>query len=162
MVLVFLDNLQFEATKFETRTMPTPDLKGKELIYWIKVETRDKRLMFDLQSFLKGAPQIIELKVPSAFIVAKTELETHRVSISKVQQEDSNDQPSTNKEIAPQDNVVVAKSQSRNSGPRIDMESGEDWVPKDDPVDSRLFVIEVILRRALPPETAKQSQSPYG
>src|ERR1700747_2757745 len=79
MVLIFLNNLQFEADKFETRTMPTPNMKGKEIIYWITLGTEDKRLATDLQRFLEGAPKFIDLRVPSAFISAKTELESYRV-----------------------------------------------------------------------------------
>jgi hypothetical protein len=78
MVLVILNEMRFEATKFETRTMPTPDMKGKEVIYWIKVETRDKRLATELHRFLSGSSQYIELHVPSAFIAAKTELEDYK------------------------------------------------------------------------------------
>jgi hypothetical protein len=78
MVLVIMNELKFEASKFETRTMPTPDMKGKEVIYWIKVETRDKRLATELHRFLTGSAQYIELRVPSAFIAAKTELEDYR------------------------------------------------------------------------------------
>ncbi len=56
--------------------MPTPNMKGKEMIYWIRVETQEKRLVTDLEYFLKGASQQIDLRVPSAFIAAKVELET--------------------------------------------------------------------------------------
>src|ERR1700752_3556588 len=79
MVLIFLNSIQFEADKFETRTMPTPNMKGKEMIYWIKVSTDDKRLAQELQRFLDGAPKFIDLRVPSAFISVKTELESFRV-----------------------------------------------------------------------------------
>lgn len=78
MVLVILNEVKFEATKFETRTMPTPDFKGKEMIYWIKVDTSDKRLVTDLQRFLDGSSQHINLRVPSAFIAARTELEGYK------------------------------------------------------------------------------------
>jgi len=78
MVLVILGGLQFEAEKFETRTMPTPDLKGKEMIYWIKVSTSDKRLITELRRFLEGSAKNIDLRVPGAFVWAKTELENYR------------------------------------------------------------------------------------
>ncbi len=73
MVIIFLNNIQFEADRFETRTMPTPNMKGKEVIYWIKVSTEDKRLASDIQKFLESAPRFIELRVPNAFISTKTE-----------------------------------------------------------------------------------------
>src|SRR5208283_4276786 len=79
MVIIFLNNIQFEADRFETRTMPTPNMKGKEVIYWIKVSTDDKRLASDIQKFLESAPRFIELRVPSAFVSTKTELESFRV-----------------------------------------------------------------------------------
>lgn len=78
MVLIILNEIRFEASKFETRTMPTPDMKGKETIYWIQVETQDKRLVTDLQRFLGGSSQYMELRVPSAFIAVKTELESYK------------------------------------------------------------------------------------
>jgi hypothetical protein len=77
-VLIILNEIKFEATKFETRTMPTPDMKGKEMIYWIKVDTTDRRLVTELQRFLGGSSQYIELKVPSAFIGVRTELEAYK------------------------------------------------------------------------------------
>jgi hypothetical protein len=83
MVLVMLNEIRFEASKFESRTMPTPDMKGKEVIYWIKVETRDKRLATDLQRFLSGSAKYIDLRVPSAFIATKTELEDYRPQSSR-------------------------------------------------------------------------------
>lgn len=79
MVVILLNSIQFEADRFETRTMPTPNMKGKEVIYWIKVGTDDKRLASDIQKFLEGAPRYIDLKVPSAFISTRTELESFRV-----------------------------------------------------------------------------------
>jgi hypothetical protein len=75
LVVIILNSIQFEAERFETRTMPTPNMKGKEVIYWIKVNTTDKRLATEIQKFLDGAPRFIELKVPSAFISTRTELE---------------------------------------------------------------------------------------
>jgi hypothetical protein len=77
-VLIILNEIKFDASKFETRTMPTPDMKGKETIYWILVETQDKRLVTDLQRFLGGASQYLELRVPSAFIAVRTELESYK------------------------------------------------------------------------------------
>ena len=74
MVLVFLGNLQFEAAKFETRTMPTPNMKVKEMIYWIRVESKDRRIVSDLENFLKSAPEHLDLRVPSAFMAASVEL----------------------------------------------------------------------------------------
>ncbi|MDG6924120.1 MAG: hypothetical protein JRN67_12620 [Nitrososphaerota archaeon] len=59
--------------------MPTPNMKGKEVIYWIKLNTEDKRLASEVQKFLESAPRFIELRVPSAFISTKTELESFRV-----------------------------------------------------------------------------------
>ena len=79
MVVIFLNSIQFEAERFETRTMPTPNLKGKEVIYWVKMGTEDKRLATEIQKFLEGAPRFIELRVPSAFISTKAELESFRV-----------------------------------------------------------------------------------
>jgi hypothetical protein len=77
-VLIILNEIKFEASKFETRTMPTPDMKNKETIYWIQVETSDKRLVTDLQRFLGGSAQYIDLRVPSAFIGVRTELEGYK------------------------------------------------------------------------------------
>ena len=77
-VLIILNEIKFEANKFETRTMPTPDMKNKETIYWIQVETSDNRLVTDLQRFLGGSAQYIELRVPSAFIGVRTELEGYK------------------------------------------------------------------------------------
>jgi hypothetical protein len=79
MVVIFLNSIQFEAERFETRTMPTPNLKGKEVIYWVKMGTEDKRLATEIQKFLESAPRFIELRVPSAFISTKAELESFRV-----------------------------------------------------------------------------------
>ncbi len=78
MVLIILNEIKFEANKFETRTMPTPDMKNKETIYWIQVETSDRRLVTDLQRFLGGSAQYIDLRVPSAFIGVRTELEGYK------------------------------------------------------------------------------------
>lgn len=133
MVLVLLGGIQFEAERFETRTMPTPDMKGKEVIYWIKVSTEDKRLASELQKFLEGAPNTFELKVPSAFVVTKTELETFRVFPQKESKQtlyQKGDEESTSNQ---------AESAERDS-----------------------FRLEIVLRRTLPETPQKQTQSPYG
>jgi hypothetical protein len=78
LVFVILGTLHFEAEKFETRTMPTPDLKGKEMIYWIRLRTLDRRLVSDLKRFLDGSGRYVDLRVPGAFIWVKTELEDAR------------------------------------------------------------------------------------
>lgn len=135
MVLIFLNNLQFEAEKFETRTMPTPNLKGKEMIYWIRVDTKDKRLLTELQTFLKGAKKIIDLKVPSAFISAQTELENFRISALR--------------------NGIEEESTVED----VRVEGGEN-VQNGGSVES--FRVEIILRRTLSETAAKPAQSPYG
>lgn len=133
MVLVLLGGIQFEAERFETRTMPTPDMKGKEVIYWIKVSTDDKRLASDLQKFLEGAPSLIELKVPSAFVSTKTELETFRVF----------PQRESKQTLAQSGESELAAKQSSSD-------------------DEDSFRLEVLLRRTLPETPQKQTQSPYG
>lgn len=133
MVLVLLGGIQFEAERFETRTMPTPDMKGKEIIYWIKVSTDDKRLASDLQKFLEGAPNLIELKVPSAFVSTKTELETFR--------------------------VFPRKESKQTLAQMGELESSTDQSSADYR-DS--FRLEVLLRRTLPETPQKQTQTPYG
>ncbi|MGA2874564.1 MAG: hypothetical protein ABSE82_03400 [Nitrososphaerales archaeon] len=135
MVIIFLNNIQFEADRFETRTMPTPNLKGKEVIYWIKVSTNDKRLASDIQKFLESAPRFIELRVPSAFISTKTELESFRVLPLR-----ESKQTVTQKE--------ELETTARDSA--VESESKEE------------FRLEVLLRRTLPETPEKQSQSPYG
>jgi hypothetical protein len=132
MVLVILNEIKFEASKFETRTMPTPDMKGKEVIYWIKVETRDKRLATELHRFLKGSSQYIELRVPSAFIVAKTELEEYRSHLPR--------------------NYSSSSSDPRSSA--LQEQQGESEEEK--------FLIEIILRRLLPESKTGHNQTPYG
>ena len=100
MVVIILNGIQFEAERFETRTMPTPSMKGKEVIYWIKLSTGDKRLASDIQKFLEGAPKFIELRVPSAFISTKTELEDfipHKEARQTIARKDSTD---TSSEVA--------------------------------------------------------------
>lgn len=134
MVLVLLDGIQFEAERFETRTMATPDMKGKEVIYWIKVTTEDKRLASDLQRFLEGGPSTIELKVPSAFVSTKTELETFRVLPRKESKQ-----------------TLAQKGESEST---TDQSSGQD--------EKGPLRLEVLLRRTLPETPQKQAQSPYG
>ena len=137
MVLIFLGNIQFEAKKFETRTMPTPTMKGKEMIYWIRVETTEKRLVTELDNFLKGAPQHMDLKVPSTFIAANVELENYTPYV-------------------PDDRVEKSEDQ------REPLEhSGKEGNQLDAKVD-RTYAIEIILRRTLPDQPAKHAQSPYG
>ena len=135
MVIIFLNNIQFEADRFETRTMPTPNLKGKEVIYWIKVSTNDKRLASDIQKFLEGAPRFIELRVPSAFISTKTELESFRVLPLR----DSKQTITQREEL---------ETTAKDSG--------------DESESKEQFRLEVLLRRTLPETPEKQSQSPYG
>ena len=134
MVIIFLNNIQFEADRFETRTMPTPNMKGKEVIYWIKLNTEDKRLASDIQKFLESAPRFIELRVPSAFISTKTELESFRVLPLRVQ----------SRHHAKEELETTAK------------DSGDSSESKEQ------FRLEVLLRRTLPETPEKQSQSPYG
>jgi hypothetical protein len=140
MVLVILNTIKFEAEKFETRTMPTPDLKSKEMIYWIKINTTDKRLVMDLQRFLEGPSQYIELHVPSAFIAVKTELESYRPSAKIASREGKN-----------RDVPTIDASRERTRG----------QVEPEDEVEER-FLVEIILRRLLPESRSTQTQSPYG
>lgn len=156
MVLVILDSLQFEASKFETRTMPTPDLKGKEVIYWIKVETQDHRVATDLLRFLNGASKLIELKVPSAFIVASTELETFRPQDLN-EGSISQDEPRRPSASGGSSDVVLAK--------KLEPSQKADEMQDRTAVESREtrnYVIEIVLRRTISGQTAKQTQSPYG
>jgi hypothetical protein len=150
MVLVLLNNFQFEAEKFETRTMPTPNMKGKEMIYWIRVSTYDKRLATELQRFLDGAPKFIDLKVPSAFITAKTELESKQVFAPKdLSQPDD----------VRQRGVVKAKAQGDKD--TVEEVANSD-VSKDSSATSEQFRLEIVLRRTLLDTPEKQTQSPYG
>ena len=135
MVIIFLNNIQFEADRFETRTMPTPNLKGKEVIYWIKVGTNDKRLASDIQKFLESAPRFIELRVPSAFVSTKTELESFRVLPLKESKQSITQKEDL--ETTARDSAVESESKAQ-------------------------FRLEVLLRRTLPETPEKQSQSPYG
>ncbi len=139
MVVIFLGTLQFEAEKFETRTMPTPNMKGKEVIYWIKVVTKDKRLATDLQRFLEGAAHFIDLRVPSAFVSAKTELETFKIiPLNPVASE-----PISGK---------ILKEKSKEPG---DEESQRQ-------MEFEEIRLEIVLRRTLPETPTKLTQSPYG
>src|SRR5579875_1627930 len=140
MVLILLNTIKFEAERFETRTMPTPDMKAKEMIYWIKVNTTDKRLVTDLQRFLEGSSQFIELHVPSAFIAVRTELESYRAS-SSISSSSSNNQSGSSGGI----NVDTNKSTQAN---------------QQQDVEERFFV-EIILRRLLPEPKGGQIQAPY-
>jgi hypothetical protein len=132
MVIIFLSSIQFEADRFETRTMPTPNMKGKEVIYWIKMSTEDRRLASDIQKFLESAPRLIELRVPSAFISTKTELEGFRVLPKSAKQTISRDELETTGTVE----------------------------NEEEPAEQ--FKLEVVLRRTLPETPEKQSQSPYG
>ena len=139
MVVIILGTLQFEAEKFESRTMPTPNMKGKEVIYWIKVVTKDKRLATDLQRFLEGAAHFIDLRVPSAFVSAKTELESFKMIPSN---------PIAGESISGK----IMKEKSKKS-------CGEESRGETEFEDIRL---EIVLRRTLPETPAKLTQSPYG
>jgi hypothetical protein len=140
-VVVILNNLQFEAERFETRTMPTPDMKGKEIIYWIKVGTQDKRLATELQRFLEGAPKFIDLRVPSAFVAARTELESYR--------------------IFPLNEATLQKKVSR----RTDLDTGAGRSKENqenESPDADQTRLEIILRRTISQAAGKQTQTPYG
>jgi len=150
MVLVLLNNFQFEAEKFETRTMPTPNMKGKEMIYWIRVSTDDKRLAAELQRFLDGAPKFIDLKVPSAFIAAKTELESKQVFAPK--------------ELSQRDDVrqkEVVKTKAQHEKDTVEEVSSSD-TSTGSSASNEQFRLEIVLRRTLPDTPEKQTQSPYG
>jgi len=148
LVLIFLNNIQFEADKFETRTMPTPNMKGKEIIYWITLGTEDKRLATDLQRFLEGAPKFIDLRVPSAFISAKTELESYRVF------------PPKQKDVIP----PREENKQRSGGKKLERETLSETVRSEEAENPTVEQIrmEILLRRALPAVPEKQTQSPYG
>ncbi len=148
MVLIILNTIKFEAEKFETRTMPTPDLKSKEIIYWIRVNTPDKRLVGDLQRFLDGASQFIELHVPSAFIAVKTELESYW----------------------PPGMIAHGEKRARNLVPPIDIDpkrpapkssESTDNIQSGQPIEER-FLVDIVLRRMLPESRNQQTQAPYG
>ena len=139
MVVIILGTLQFEAEKFESRTMPTPNMKGKEVIYWIKVVTKEKRLATEQKRILEGAAHFIDLRVPSAFVSAKTELESFKMIPSN---------PIAGESISGK----IMKEKSKKSG-------GEESRGETEFEDIR---IEIILRRTLPETPAKLTQSPYG
>jgi hypothetical protein len=145
MVWVKLNNFEFEAEKFETRTMPTPDLKGKEVIYWIKIKTPDKRLAIDLGRFMDGAPKFIDLRVPSALIAAKTEVETFRKIPPK--------------NLAPGDELGRLGRQMK-TGEVLSEKQDEEKSPTNQNESEWRF--EIILRRTLPAASERQTQSPYG
>lgn len=132
LVLVILNELTFEATKFETRTMPTPDMKAKEMIYWIRVETTDRRLVTDLQRFLGGSAQFIQLKVPSAFISVQAELESHRAS-----------------------------RLPNRVGPGHSSASSSQQEQQQQDTEAR-YSVEIILRRQIRESKTGQTQAPYG
>jgi hypothetical protein len=133
MVLIIMNKIQFEAEKFETRTMPTPNMKGKEMIYWIRVTTSDKRLATDLKRFLDSPPKYIDLRVPSTFISAQTELESFRPLSPKLT---SKQEPMKRDD---QITEAVGSSQEEDS-----------------------FRFEIVLRRTLSEATTRSTQSPYG
>jgi hypothetical protein len=148
MVLIILNTIEFEAEKFETRTMPTPDMKSKEVIYWIRVNTTDKRLATDLQRFLDSTSQYIELHVPSAFIAVKTELESYW----------------------PGGNVPRGERRERNIVAPIYTEPKRIEADSDKSLDNsqlgqsseERYLVEIVLRRALPESKNQQTQAPYG
>lgn len=142
MVWVKLNNFEFEAEKFETRTMPTPDLKGKEVIYWIRIRTNDKRLATDLGRFMDGAPKFIDLRVPSALVGAKTEVETFR-------------------KLPPKTPIAGEDLDQRGGQTKTgEVLSEKEMGPDPGPMDQWRF--EIILRRTIPNGSEKQTQSPYG
>jgi len=124
-------------------------MKGKEMIYWIKVNTDDKRLATELQRFLDGAPKFIDLKVPSAFISAKTELESKQVFAPK---DISQGDESRQKEL-----VKTKIKQDKESNDIIDSESSSASSQA-----TEQFRLEIVLRRTLSDTPEKQTQSPYG
>jgi hypothetical protein len=138
--------------------MPTPNMKGKEMIYWIKIATEDKRLATEVQRFLENSPKFIELRVPSALVSARTELESYRVfplrdSASqgqRVQPRDesiSSGEPSTDRKILAQSRASPGSRQNKD----------------DEPIqENELMRLEIILRRTLPEASGKQTQTPYG
>ncbi|MFI5420660.1 MAG: hypothetical protein ACHQ1H_06800 [Nitrososphaerales archaeon] len=128
--------------------MPTPNMKGKEIIYWITLGTEDKRLATDLQRFLEGAPKFIDLRVPSAFISAKTELESYRVF------------PPKQKDVIP----PREENKQRTGGKKLERETLSETVRSEEAENPTVEQIrmEILLRRALPAVPEKQTQSPYG
>jgi hypothetical protein len=134
LVWVRLNSFEFEAEKFETRTMPTPDMKGKEVIYWIKIRTGDKRFATELSRFMEGAPKLIDLRVPSALIAAKVEKESFRPLKAATGDE-------------------VARNQTK---------TGEVLSEKNEQSEESEWRFEILLRRTLPSSSERQTQSPYG
>jgi hypothetical protein len=114
--------------------MPTPDMRNKETIYYILVQTSDKRLVTDLQRFLGGSSQHIDLRVPGAFISVKTELESYKARRANPKQ-----------------------SNSRNNRTSIVHENDEKEVEYEE-----AYSVEILLRRQLPDARTGQTQSPYG
>ena len=116
--------------------MPTPNMKGKEIIYWITLGTEDKRLATDLQRFLEGAPKFIDLRVPSAFISAKTELESYRVF------------PPKQKDVIP----PREENKQRSGGKKLERETLSETVRSEEAENPTVEQIrmEILLRRALP------------
>lgn len=112
--------------------MPTPDMKAKEMIYWIRVETADRRLVTDLQRFLGGSAQFIQLKVPSAFISVQTELESHKAS----------------------------RLPNRVS-PGLSSASSSQQEEQQQDTEAR-YSVEIILRRQIRESKTGQTQAPYG
>jgi hypothetical protein len=145
MVLIILGTIEFDAEKFETRTMPTPDMKGKEMIYWIKLKTADKRLAIELERYLKGSSHAVDLRVPGAFVVAKTELENYTTRITSSQERDKG--PS-----------LIATSEDKRSSNDT---SASESQPSSEPVEDSYF-FEILLRRKLPETKNEQTQAPYG
>jgi len=118
-------------------------MKGKEVIYWIRIVTPDKRRATDLQRFMDGAPKFIELRVPSALVAAKTEIESFR-------------------QIPPKGLPVSRGELTKESGEGKNSVVSEKNV---DPVDLNSEVqwrFEIVLRRTLPNSSERQTQSPYG
>jgi len=120
--------------------MPTPDMKGKEIIYWIMLKTQDKRLATDLGRFMDGAPKFIDLRVPSALIAAKTEVETFR-------------------KLAPKG---VGSTDVQPGGKSKTGEVLSEKESEESASENYLWRFEIILRRTLPSSSEKQTQSPYG
>lgn len=144
MVWVKLNSFEFEAEKFETRTMPTPDMKGKEVIYWIRIVTPDKRRATDLQRFMDDAPKFIDLRVPSALIAARTEIESFRQIPPKGLPAVGGEAP---KEGGEQKSSGVLSEKNVEA---TDLETEGQWR------------FEILLRRTLPSSSERQTQSPYG
>lgn len=114
--------------------MPTPDMKGKEVIYWIKIRTGDKRFATELSRFMDGAPKFIDLRVPSALIAAKTEIESFRPVKAAVEGDDVTQRQTKTGEVLSE------------KGPSAETE----------------WRFEIVLRRTLSNSSEKQTQSPYG